>query len=384
MSTIVIVLICVGAAALILLSTIRVVKESTVAIVERNGRFKRVLHPGVRFVLPILDKIAKRVSTKQYMVDFPAQFATTKNGVTIKVGVLANLQIIDPKLFVYEVENPREMTERFLFDFLRKNIAALPLRELFIKQGIIDNRVRTRLNAVTKKWGVRVNNIMLHNIEIPRAINDTLQENFAIEYEKRGKIMRAQANRVAMMTEAEGQAKAIKRIVSSKPNREYITLKSMEMLERLSTGGAATFDAPKNLDDVSEFVEKVSSGKALTLINKSPEIRESKADKAEAPSVDEFARQALGVEKSLERNSRQNKARKNPKIWRTRQRVAPKVRARLKVMSIRQQARVIVKTRKIRGQITSAMTAKKRKKMLAALLNSTRAKFGISAVMTPR
>jgi regulator of protease activity HflC (stomatin/prohibitin superfamily) len=278
---------------IILSYTVRVVPQSFSLVVERLGAYDRTLYQGLHFIIPILDRVAARVTLKEYVKDFAPQPVITKDNVTMMIDTVVYFSITDPKLYVYGVINPVGAIENLTATTLRNIIGDLELDESLTSREIINTKMRSILDEATDPWGIKVNRVEVKNIQPPRDIQDAMEKQMRAERERRSAILiaegekrssiliaegekesailRAEAKKQSLIREAEGEAEAIERVYeaqakgvellkNAKPDQAYLTLRSFETLERVANGQATKIIIPSTIQDISGFL---ASAKAL-------------------------------------------------------------------------------------------------------------------------
>ena len=278
---------------IILSYTVRVVPQSFSLVVERLGAYDRTLYQGLHFIIPILDRVAARVTLKEYVKDFAPQPVITKDNVTMMIDTVVYFSITDPKLYVYGVINPVGAIENLTATTLRNIIGDLELDESLTSREIINTKMRSILDEATDPWGIKVNRVEVKNIQPPRDIQDAMEKQMRAERERRSAILiaegekrssiliaegekesailRAEAKKQALIREAEGEAEAIERVYeaqakgvellkNAKPDQAHLTLRSFETLERVANGQATKIIIPSSIQDISGFL---ASAKAI-------------------------------------------------------------------------------------------------------------------------
>lgn len=277
-------------------SGFKVVNQAQVMIIERLGKFNRVLSPGLQFIVPFFDsprgvhwkKMVKTVTGESYSVystidkidlresvfDFPRQNVITKDNVTISINALLYFQIVDPKSAVYEIENLPEAIEKLTQTTLRNVIGEMDLDTTFTSRDIINEKLRAILDEATNKWGVKINRVELQDIIPPREIQNAMEKQMKAERDRRAAILEAeglkkaaileaegikesQINKAegekqaeilvaegraqARIKEAEGEAQAIRNIIEAlrdngQPDKYLIAMKYIETLQEITSG----------------------------------------------------------------------------------------------------------------------------------------------------
>ena len=282
-------------------SCIVVVKQAQAMVVERIGAYKTTWSVGLHWKWPIIDRIARRVTLKEQVVDFAPQPVITKDNVTMRIDTVVFFQITDPKLYAYGVENPIMAIENLTATTLRNIIGDLELDETLTSREIINTKMRVSLDVATDPWGIKVNRVELKNIIPPAAIQDAMEKQMKAERERReailiaegqktstilvaeGKkesaildaeaekqsaILRAEAKKEATIREAEGQAEAIlavqrahadgiRFIKEAAPSDAVIQLKSLEAFAAAADGKATKIIIPSDIQGIAGLVKSV-------------------------------------------------------------------------------------------------------------------------------
>ena len=287
---------------LILAANIRIVPQAHAYILERLGGYKETWGVGIHFKIPILDRVAKRVSLKEQVVDFEPQAVITKDNVTMQIDPVIFFQITDPKQYAYGVENPIAAIENLTATTLRNIIGDLELDETLTSRETINSEMRTSLDIATDPWGIKVNRVELKNIMPPTAIQDAMEKQMKAERERReailkaegekkstilvaeGKkeslileaeaekqaaILNAEAEKQKRIKEAEGQAEAIRTVQkASAEGIEFIkqagaddavlTLKSLEAFAKAADGRATKIIIPSELQGIAGLTKTIA------------------------------------------------------------------------------------------------------------------------------
>ena len=194
---------------LILAANIRIVPQAHAYILERLGGYKETWGVGIHFKIPILDRVAKRVSLKEQVVDFEPQAVITKDNVTMQIDTVIFFQITDPKQYAYGVENPIAAIENLTATTLRNIIGDLELDETLTSRETINSEMRTSLDIATDPWGTKVNRVELKNIMPPTAIQDAMEKQMKAERERREAILKAEGEKKSTILEAEGKKESL-------------------------------------------------------------------------------------------------------------------------------------------------------------------------------
>lgn len=190
---------------ILLASCIRIVPQAQALVVERLGAYLGTWSVGVHFMVPFIDRVAKRVILKEQVVDFAPQPVITKDNVTMRIDTVVFFQITDPKLFAYGVENPIMAIENLTATTLRNIIGDLELDQTLTSRETINTKMRASLDVATDPWGIKVNRVELKNIIPPAAIQDAMEKQMKAERERREAILRAEGEKTATILVAEGK-----------------------------------------------------------------------------------------------------------------------------------------------------------------------------------
>lgn len=286
---------------LILVNCIKIVPQAHAEVIERLGAYLTTWEVGVRFKIPFIDRVAKKVSLKEQVADFPPQPVITKDNVTMQIDTVVYYQITDPKLYAYGVENPIMAIENLAATTLRNVIGDLELDETLTSRETINAKMRSTLDVATDPWGIKVNRVELKNIMPPKAIQDAMEKQMKAERERReailraegekkstilvaegnkesaildaeaekqAAILRAEAKREATVKEAEGQAEAILKIQKanadglrmlkeSAPDEAVLTLKSLEAFAKAADGKATKIIIPSEIQGIAGLTKAV-------------------------------------------------------------------------------------------------------------------------------
>ena len=279
------ILIAIGVILLILLvSNIHVVQQSRAYVVERLGAYNATWGVGLHVKVPILDRVAKKVSLKEQVVDFAPQPVITKDNVTMQIDTVIYFQIIDPKLYTYGVEQPMSAIENLTATTLRNIIGDLELDQSLTSRDHINTQMRAILDEATDPWGIKVNRVELKNIIPPRDIQDSMEKQMRAERERReailqaqgqkesqilvaegekqSAILRADASKQAAILEAEGRAAAIlkvqqaladsiKLLNEANPNDQVVKLKALEAFQAAADGKATKIIIPSEIQGLA-------------------------------------------------------------------------------------------------------------------------------------
>ena len=282
-------------------SCIRQVRQTTVVIIERLGKYHCTWNTGIHLKAPFIDRIANVVSMKEQIRDFPPQPVITKDNVTMQIDTVVFYQITDPKLYTYGVENPINAIENLSSTTLRNIIGELDLDETLTSRDIINSKMRSILDEATDAWGIKVTRVEVKNILPPKDIRESMERQMRAERERRetillaegekksailkaegekeSAILKADAEKEKMIREAEGEATArikraeaeaqaiklvkqaeadsIKLIKESAPDNAVLTIKSLEALKEVANGQATKIIVPSEIQNLSGLVTAV-------------------------------------------------------------------------------------------------------------------------------
>ena len=260
---------------LVLAKNIVIVQQSRAYVVERLGAFQAVWGVGIHLKIPFIERVARKVSLKEQIADFPPQPVITKDNVTIQVDTVLFFQITDPKLYAYGVEHPMAAIENLTATTLRNLIGDLELDQSLTSRDIINAKMRVILDEATDPWGIKVNRVELKNIMPPREIQDAMEKQMKAERERREAILqaegqkqsqilvaegekqslvlRAEAAKEAKLLEAEAQAQAdaLKLLNEAAPNEQVVKLKSLEAFQAAANGKATKIIIPSEIQGLA-------------------------------------------------------------------------------------------------------------------------------------
>ena len=262
----------------LLAANIKVVPQAHAFVIERLGAYHATWSTGLHLKIPFIDRIAKKVSLKEQVIDFPPQPVITKDNVTMQIDTVVYFQITDSKLYAYGVERPISAIENLSATTLRNIIGEMEL------DHTLTSKIRVILDEATDAWGIKVNRVELKNIIPPKEIQDSMEKQMKAERERRAKILdaegekrsailiaegqkesavlRAEAVRETKIREAQGEAEAIlsvqraladsiKLLNEADPNKAVLTLKSFEALEKVADGKATKIIIPSEIQGMA-------------------------------------------------------------------------------------------------------------------------------------
>ena len=268
----------------IIVANIKIVPQAHAFVVERLGAFHASWGTGLHVKIPFIDRIAKKVSLKEQVIDFPPQPVITKDNVTMQIDTVVYFQITDPKLYAYGVENPISAIENLTATTLRNIIGEMELDHTLTSRDVINSKIRVVLDEATDAWGIKVNRVELKNIVPPKEIQDSMEKQMKAERERRAKILdaegekrsailiaegekesavlRAEASKETKIREAQGEAEAvltvqravadaIKLMNEANPSEQVIAIKSLEAFEKAADGKATKIIIPSNIQSLA-------------------------------------------------------------------------------------------------------------------------------------
>ena len=189
----------------IIISGIKIVPQAQVYVVERLGAFSGALHTGPHYVIPIIDKVVKKVSIKEQVVDFKPQPVITKDNVTMQIDTVVFFTVTDAKLYTYGVERPLSAIENLSATTLRNIIGEMELDATLTSRDVINTKITAILDQATDRWGIKVNRVELKNILPPREIQDAMEKQMKAERERSEKILQAEVEKKSQVLVAEGE-----------------------------------------------------------------------------------------------------------------------------------------------------------------------------------
>lgn len=279
----------------ILVSCIRIVPQAQALVVERLGGYLGTYGVGIHFMVPFIDRVAKKVNLKEQVEDFPPQPVITKDNVTMQIDTVIYMQVTDPKFYMYGVDHPMRAIENLTATTLRNIIGDLELDQTLTSRDTINSQMRIILDEATDPWGIKINRVELKNIMPPTEIQNAMERQMKAERERREKILQAEgekksavlvaegekealilqaqaqkeaaileaeADKEAQIRRAEGEAEAIlkvqkataegvKMMNEAEPIKEVIAIKSLEAFERAADGKATKIIIPSEIQGLA-------------------------------------------------------------------------------------------------------------------------------------
>ena len=290
--------------AIIIISNIQVVQQSRAYVIERLGAFQTVWGVGLHFKVPFIDRVARRVSLKEQVLDYPPQPVITKDNVTMQIDTVVYFSITDPKLYTYGVEQPMAAMETLTATTLRNIIGDLELDQTLTSRDIINTKMRAILDEATDPWGIKVNRVELKNILPPADIQSSMEKQMKAERdrrqailqaegqkksailiaegeresailradaEKQAAILKAEAEKQAAILKADGEAQAIlsvqKALADSlemlnekAPNDQVVKLKAIQAMEKVAEGQATKIIIPSEMQGLVGLANGIVEG----------------------------------------------------------------------------------------------------------------------------
>ncbi len=291
-------------AFILIISNIAVVQQSRAYVVERLGAFHQVWGVGLHFKAPFIDRIARKVSLKEQVLDYPPQPVITKDNVTMQIDTVVYFQITDPKLYCYGVEQPMMAMETLTATTLRNIIGDLELDQTLTSRDVVNTKMRAILDEATDPWGIKVNRVELKNILPPADIQNSMEKQMKAERdrrqsilqaegqkksailiaegeresailradaEKQAAILKAEAEKQAAILRADGEAQAIRAVQQAladslemlnekAPNDAVLKLKSIEAMQKVADGKATKIIIPSELQGLVGLANGIVEG----------------------------------------------------------------------------------------------------------------------------
>ena len=279
----------------VLAANIRVVPQSRAFVIERLGAFQGVWGVGLHFKIPFIERVAKNISLKEQVVDFPPQPVITKDNVTMQIDTVLYFQITDPKLYAYGVERPMSAIENLSVTTMRNIIGDMDLEQTLTSRDTINSQMRALLDEATDPWGIKVNRVEVKNIQPPPDIQSAMEKQMKAEREKREAVLRAEGQRQSQILVAEGEkesmilradaakqaailkaegekearimaaeaeaqaimqvqtalADSLKLLNAAAPNDQVVKLKALEAMQKVADGKATKIIIPSELQGLA-------------------------------------------------------------------------------------------------------------------------------------
>ena len=277
-------------ALIIIISSIKIVPQAHAYVMERLGAYHATWGTGLHIKVPFIDRISKKISIKEQVVDFPPQPVITRDNVTMQIDTVVYFEITDPKLYCYGVERPLNAIENLTATTLRNIIGDLELDNTLTSRDTINDKIRIILDEATDAWGIKVKRVELKNILPPREIQDAMEKQMKAERERRARILdaegekrsqilvaegmkesailKADAVKEQKIREAQGEAEAIiavqkanadalKILNEAAPTDRIIQLKSLETFAKVADGKATKIIIPSDIQNLATSVTAV-------------------------------------------------------------------------------------------------------------------------------
>ena len=209
---------------LLIIPNIKVVQQSRAYVIERLGAFQTVWGVGMHFKVPFIDRVARKVSLKEQVLDYPPQPVITKDNVTMQIDTFVYFQITDPKLYCYGVEQPMMAMETLTATTLRNIIGDLELDQTLTSRDVVNTKMRSILDEATDPWGIKVNRVELKNILPPADIQNSMEKQMKAERDRRQSILQAEGQKKSAILIAEGEKESA--ILKASAEKEAAILKA--------------------------------------------------------------------------------------------------------------------------------------------------------------
>ncbi len=278
------------AVIIVIVRNIKIVPQAHAFVIERLGAYHQTWGTGLHIKVPFIDRISKKVSLKEQVVDFPPQPVITRDNVTMQIDTVVYFEITDPKLYTYGVERPLSAIENLTATTLRNIIGDLELDSTLTSRDTINDKIRIILDEATDAWGIRVIRVELKNILPPREIQDAMEKQMKAERERRARILdaegekrsqilvaeglkesailKADAVKETKIREADGEAQAIiavqkayadalRMLSEANPTDKVIALKSLEALQKVADGKATKLIIPSDMQGIAGLATSV-------------------------------------------------------------------------------------------------------------------------------
>ena len=287
---------------IVAIANIKIVPQAHSYVIERLGAYSASWGGGIHFKVPFIERVAKKVTLKEQVVDFPPQPVITKDNVTMQIDTVVYYQITDPKLYTYGVELPMSAIENLTATTLRNIIGDMELDESLTSRDVINTKMRSILDEATDPWGIKVNRVELKNIIPPAGIREAMEKQMKAERERREAILRAEGEKKSAILVAEGEkasrilqaeaekasqilkaeadkesairiaegeaeailkvqqatAEGIRMINESKPTQQVLTIKSLEAFEKAADGKATKIIIPSDIQGLAGLVSSIT------------------------------------------------------------------------------------------------------------------------------
>ena len=260
---------------IVIISNVHIVQQSRAYVIERLGAFSKVWEVGIHVKVPFIERVAKKVSLKEQVLDYPPQPVITKDNVTMQIDTVVYYQITDPKLYTYGVERPMMAMETLTATTLRNIIGDLELDQTLTSRDVINTKMRSILDEATDPWGIKVNRVELKNILPPQDIQNSMEKQMKAERDRRQAILQAEGTKRSQILVAEGEKESA--ILRADAEKQSAILRAQGQAEAILAVQKATAEAMQMLNDACpndqviklkalEAMQKVADGKATKII----------------------------------------------------------------------------------------------------------------------
>ena len=260
---------------IVIIKNICIVQQSRAYVIERLGAFSAVWEVGIHFKVPFIERIARRVSLKEQVLDYPPQPVITKDNVTMQIDTVVYFQITDPKLYTYGVEQPMVAMETLTATTLRNIIGDLELDQTLTSRDVINTKMRAILDEVTDPWGIKVTRVELKNILPPQDIQNSMEKQRKAERDRRQAILQAEGTKHSQILVAEGEKESA--ILRADAEKQSAILRAQGQAEAILAVQKATAEAMRMLNEACpndqviklkalEAMQKIADGKATKII----------------------------------------------------------------------------------------------------------------------
>ncbi len=272
---------------LLAIASLRIVPEAQTCVIQRFGRYHTTWGPGVHFLMPIMDSVAKKISMKEQVADFEPQPVITKDNVTMQIDTVVYFKIFDPQMFTYGVERPITAIENLCATTLRNIVGGMDLDSTLTGRDTINGEITQILDEATDKWGIKINRVEVKNIMPPREIQESMEKQMKAERDKRQAILLAEGEKQAAITRAEGEkesailradaarekaireaqgqaeailtvqrakAESIKLMNEANPSQRVLALQGLDALGKVADGQATKIIIPSELQNLGGLI----------------------------------------------------------------------------------------------------------------------------------
>jgi regulator of protease activity HflC (stomatin/prohibitin superfamily) len=248
----------------VLVRNIRIVQQARAYVIERLGAYSTTWNVGLHFKIPFIERVAKVVSLKEQVLDYPPQPVITKDNVTMRIDTVVYFEITDPKLYTYGVENPMVAMETLTATTLRNIIGDLELDQCLTSRDVINTKLRAILDEATDPWGIKVTRVEMKSIEPPEEIKNAMERQMKAERERREAILRAEGEKKAAILTAEGEKESA--ILRADAKKQQQILEAEGQAEAILSVQKATAESIKLINDAnpSDAVLKIKALEAFT------------------------------------------------------------------------------------------------------------------------